>query len=53
MSEVREKPQTAHRAHSGLGKRGKPPLLERWTNQPYTKELTGNLENAQTTTMTP
>lgn len=52
VSEVREKPQTAHRAHSGLGKQGKPPLLERETDQPYTKEPTGNLENSQTTTMT-
>lgn len=52
VSEVREKPQTAHRAHSGLGKQGKPPLLERETDQPYTKEPTGNLENSQTTMMT-
>ena len=28
------------------------PLLERSTDQLYTKELTGNLENSQTATMT-
>lgn len=42
VSEVREKPQTAHRGtHSGLGKQGKPQLLERDLTKPYTKEPTG------------
>lgn len=53
MSEVREKPQAAHRAHSRLRMQGKLQLLKRSTDQLYTKDLIGNPENFQATMMTP